>query len=110
MLPIQIVLVLLFIFAILKTAGSYRRGNIKIGELIFWLALWVAASLAVISPDSTTYLAHFLGVGRGADLVNYLALALLFYLVFRLIARVEKIDRNITKIVRNEALEEVEKK
>ncbi len=45
-------------------------------------------------------LAHLLGIGRGADMVMYLGLILIFYLLFKVYVRLEQMDREITQIVR----------
>jgi hypothetical protein len=56
-------------------------------------------------PNFLTKLANFLGIGRGADLVFYLGLLALFFLIFHLYVRLEKIEKNITKIVQADALD-----
>ena len=60
-------------------------------------------------PGSTQFLADRIGIGRGVDLVIYIAIVTLFYLVFRLHMKVELINRQITKVVREKALSEVDK-
>lgn len=104
MLGIQIVLILFFLFALVKVIGRYKAGELSLGWFLFWLVFWICAGAAVVRPDSTSVLAEFLGLGRGADLIIYLALALLFYMIFRLNVRLEKIDRQLTKITREDAL------
>jgi len=103
---IQIVLLLLCLLAIIKVVARYRAGDIVGGWLVFWLVFWILVGVVAYWPDSTMYFARFLGVGRGADVVVYLALALLFFLFFKLMVRVEKIDKNITKIIRKIALDD----
>jgi hypothetical protein len=66
--------------------------------LVFW------------QPESTSYLANILGVGRGADLIIYLSVIVIFYLLFRVFIRLNKIDSEITKITRKDALKNVEEK
>ncbi|MFZ5390886.1 MAG: DUF2304 family protein, partial [Patescibacteria group bacterium] len=39
--------------------------------------------------------------GRGSDLVVYLAVLILFYLVFKMVVRLEKIEQQLTMIVRS---------
>jgi len=71
---------------------------------------WILVGVVAFRPDSTMYFAHLLGVGRGADVVIYLALALLFFLFFKLMVKVERLDKDITKVVRAIALKESDKK
>ena len=106
---IQSLLTIFFIFAIFKVVGRYRAGDLSWRGLVFWLLFWIAAGVVVVMPDSTSYFARIVGIGRGADLVVYVALALLFFMVFRLMVRLEKINRDITKVVRKNALNDVNK-
>jgi len=53
-------------------------------------------------------LAILLGVGRGVDTAMYLSLLLIFYLQFRSFAKIEDMDRQLTRVVRANALREME--
>lgn len=106
MLWIQILFIIFFLFAISRVVLRYRKNELKISEFLFWILFWILAVLFVIAPDSSFYFAKLLGVARGADLIVYLALALLFFLVFKLTVKLEKINREITKITRQNALSE----
>ena len=60
--------------------------------------------VVTIQPNLTARVAELLGVGRGADVIVYASLAALFFIVFRLMVKIEKLNREITKVVRNDAL------
>ncbi len=107
---IQILLILFFLLAIIKVIRRYQGGDLTRRAAFIWILFWVLAGVVVALPDSTFYLAHMLGVGRGADAIVYIALAGLFFLVFRLMVRVERLTKDITRFVRHEALAEAEKK
>jgi len=104
MLYIQIILILIFVLAIIKVIARFRDKNISIGWLVFWLLFWVAGIGIVAVPNSTFYFANMLGIGRGADLVVYLALVLIFFLFFQLLIKIGKMDKEITKLTRKIAL------
>ncbi|GAB1445679.1 hypothetical protein MASR2M41_13940 [Flammeovirgaceae bacterium] len=54
----------------------------------------------VLLPNLTNRIAHFIGVGRGADLLLY-AMVILFYATFiYLYARLRKIEITQTEIIR----------
>ena len=110
MLIIQAALVALFAAIILKTIFRFRAGDLNWKEMIYWLIFWLAATAIVISPDSTFYLANKVGIGRGADLIVYVALVLLFIMVFSLTIKLEKMNRDITKLTRKEALKNDQQK
>ena len=59
----------------------------------------------IIFPDATSFLAHLLGIGRGADLIIYTSLLISFYLIFRLYLALARLEQAITALVRAIALE-----
>lgn len=58
-------------------------------------------------PNTASFIANIVGIGRGADLVVYLAIVLLFVLVFQLHVSHVRLERELTKIVREDALKDV---
>lgn len=109
MMIIQIILVVFFLFILLKVLSRFRSGGLKGKEMVGWVIFWLLAVAVVVSPNSTMVLAKILGVGRGVDAVMYLAMALLFFLVFKIFIHLEKIERQITKLVRQDTLNKTKK-
>ena len=73
------------------------------------ILLFVGAGLFfVLFPDTTTEIAHWVGVSRGADLLFYSAILFLFFLILKLYSRLRKIEQKFTELVRNKSLEEAE--
>lgn len=97
---IQILLSLFIIFALIKVIGRFRAKEVSLGALVFWCLFWLIVLVVVWQPLLSTELANRLGVGRGTDLITYVSIAALFYFIFRLTVRIEKMEKNITKIVR----------
>ena len=104
---IQILLIAFAAFAVVITVVRFRRGATGVSGLVGWLVFWIAVAYVVARPETASAFAHAIGVGRGADAVLYVALVAAFYLIFRLFARIEDIDRRLTKIVREEALKDL---
>lgn len=82
-----------------------RSGLIGPRGAWFWVLFWLLADAAMLRPDSVTVLANHLGIGRGADFVLYVSLAVIFFLLFKLHLKIESIGRDITRVVRKDALE-----
>lgn len=101
---IQYFLILLVLAIIYRTFSRWKQGSLALKEFIFWLCFWAVVSVVVIKPESTNFIANTLGVGRGADMVIYLSIILIFYIIFQVTVKMEKIERNITKIVREMAI------
>lgn len=102
---IQAILSLFLLFAISRVVIQVRQAKLSIGAFLFWSALFIFALAGVLDPHLTTYAAQHFGIGRGADVVIYISIALLFYLIFRLSIALEETRREITELVKKISLE-----
>ena len=66
--------------------------------------IWLAAAGAILVPDATMRLAHLLGIGRGADLVFYIAILAALVVFFLLYLRLVRLEHHLTELVRHLAL------
>ena len=105
---IQILIIAFVLFAVVRAFMQFRQGRLPLGWLIFWMLFWITAGVVAVLPQTTQIAARFVGVGRGADLVIYASLIVLFYLVFRLFIKIEDVEREITRLVRKLALEDID--
>lgn len=62
----------------------------------------------VLYPDRTTQIAHWLGVDRGADLMFYLFMLLVSFLLTHLYARQRELKAQLTQLYREDALRRAE--
>src|SRR5262245_14163333 len=83
-------------------ALSQRLKAPSISWMIFVIS--VLGIVLVIMPELTTYLAEFLGVGRGADLVFYVFIVITLCAVFILHLRIRSNAQTITVLARSIAL------
>lgn len=104
MLAFQIIVDLFCLYAAFRVAQKIKSHSLSLRWGIFWLAFWLCGGLVISLPWTTSLLAARLGVTRGVDLVVYVSVIALFYLVFRLTLKIERQERNITKLVRELAL------
>lgn len=107
---IQIVLLIFIFFFLSRVYLRYREKVITTRTAFFWTIIWIMALVGVLLPGTTTKIASFFSVGRGVDAIIYIALTILFYLVFRIYVMIEDLRRDITTIVRSVALKNIEKK
>lgn len=110
MLFIQFLIIAFAIFVISRIILSFKERKISFKSLLFWLGLWLGISLVVLLPQTTGLLAKVLGIWRGTDAVVYLSVILIFYLIFRIFVKLEKIESNITTIIREIALQDKDRK
>lgn len=110
LLAIQFIIVALAAFAVGGAFRRYLRRELSLRRLLGWTVVWGGATVVVLVPTTSERLAAILGVGRGADVIIYLSVAALFYLQFRLFARVDRLERDITTLTRHAALKDFERK
>ena len=103
---IQILLLAAIAYIIVKTAQKYRISDITVREFFLWICFWLIGAMVVLFPKTTDTVAQFLGIARGADLIVYIGIIILFAGLFFLLVRLERLERDITKIVRKMALDE----
>ena len=89
---------------LLATAAAAGRRAINRRAAFAWSILWLATGVSIARPSLTIVVAHFLGIGRGADLVFYCAILAMFIGFFIIYVRLKRLDRQITILVRNAAL------
>lgn len=106
LLPIQLGFIIFILFAASRAWLRFKGGSLHLGSLVFWIIIWLTATIAVLLPDETTKISQFLGIGRGVDIVIYTAIAILFYLVFRLHVYLEEIRSEISRLIRELALKD----
>ena len=100
----QVFLLAFIAFAASRAVRQFRRGVSGRREVLFWIALWCAAAVVVAWPEFLSRVAGAVHIGRGVDVATYTALVLLFYLLFRIVGRLDRIEQDITRIVSSKAL------
>ena len=91
------------LFALTRVVLRARERKLTWGEMLLWLGVWAVMIGVIFVPEASSSLAGYLGIGRGIDLVMYVAIVLLFYLLFRLYVRMEQLEHGITLLVREVA-------
>ncbi|PIY60708.1 DUF2304 domain-containing protein, partial [Candidatus Woesearchaeota archaeon CG_4_10_14_0_8_um_filter_47_5] len=95
---IQIMAILFALFATSRVILRLRDRKLSTREFIFWMFLWLSVILFAFAPTLPQLFSEFFGIGRPVDLVIYLSILLLFYLMFRLYVRIDQLEQNITKL------------
>ena len=105
----QILIALFALFAITRVVVRARARDIPTVWAIIWTLVWLGAVVVSVLPQTTDLLAARVGIGRGADLLVYISILALFYLVFRLVVKIESMQQETTKLVRSIALKDLDK-
>lgn len=107
--PIQLVLIGVALLGAFRTLRQFKAGLVPPAWLAFWIVFWGGVAFVAISPKITDVAANLVGVGRGADFAVYAAIVLLFALSFKLLMKIEDLERDLTRLVRTLALREERK-
>ncbi len=102
--PIQIVGLIVVAFGILRALMSFKEHKISAKWLVFWLVVWSGVGVVAFVPGVTSQISEPLGVGRGIDLLVYGSILFIFYMIFRIYLRLEALEHNITRLVREIAI------
>ena len=70
---------------------------------------WGAVLFLIWFPEVMGWLGKVTGVGRGVDVLIYLSIIFLFYYVLRQNTKIDKLQKEITKLVREIAKENAKK-
>ncbi len=103
---IKVLLTLGLMFALLY--ANLQQSSTRLLKLAMSVIVLLGTYL-VWFPDRTMTLAHWMGVGRGTDLILYLwiIISIIFILILHL--RVNRLNSTITDLVRHIALNEAER-
>jgi hypothetical protein len=102
---IQLILIGLSALAAILGSVAFRS---KLAYRVIALLLFFMATGFVMFPDTTTELAHSLGVGRGADLLLYVVIFAGVHSFLLLYMRTRRLERHLTELIRANAITKVE--
>ena len=102
----QIFIPLFCIYILFRVILHYRRGTYTLGILIMGILLWGGIALLALFPTLSNGVTKVTGIKSNIDAVVFLALLVLFLFIFRLSLQMEYLRRDITNLVREDALRE----
>ncbi len=101
----QIFAILIVGFFLFRLFWQKQKKSISAWEFWFWLVFWVFAFLAILYLKKLDKFFANLGFSASAiQVLSYFVIIILLYFVFRLRLRIEKIEQNLTKIIREISL------
>lgn len=76
-------------------------------KLISTLFIWISILLISALPNIASFVSSKLGFGDNLNTLIFIGFIVVFLLVFKLLDIIERLERNITEIVRKQALKEI---
>jgi hypothetical protein len=94
-------IVVLLVYLLRSRRNAQSKAWVKVGYVLFV----VAAIYAVVRPDDTTVVANWLGVDRGADLMEYALVIAFLFTTLSAYMRFKDLELRYAQLARAIALE-----
>lgn len=107
---IQELLALIVIFLFLGRLGwQLYKQQIPQGQFVFWLFFWLTGGVLIIFlKEIDTFVAKLGFSSSGIQILFYVSVAIIFYFIFRMRLKMEKLESDLTEIIRLVALQSSE--
>jgi hypothetical protein len=103
-------LIRILLLAGLSAIGFFiflRRNRLPLHIMTVFLLLG-AGAISVVVPDIPDRVAHFVGVGRGADLVTYMAIVAVMFVLLHYYSKFVELQAKLTELTRQIAIMKTE--
>lgn len=101
----QVIALTLIIIFVWRLFRQKNKKEINQNEFTLWLIFWLIGALAIIFIKQIDKLVEQIGFsGAGINFLLYIAIIILFYLIFKLRLKIAKIDKQLTEIIRKISL------
>jgi hypothetical protein len=104
----QIFGIIIGIIAIIWSILRFRESKMSLGMLTLWIFNWIMIIGISIDPKLTNLFASVTGIGRGLDFILIIGLIGCYYLLFKMYTLIENMEKEITELVREIALQKDE--
>jgi hypothetical protein len=97
------------ILAVIVVSKSYLDFRARVESLqlfLFWAATWLGIVAVALYPKLIDIVIGYFGQGTGVGTFLGMAVVLLFFLVYRIYAKMERLEQIVTKTVQDSALRE----
>ena len=98
---IQIIATIIILIIFYQLVKKFIKDKASLTKIIFWILFWGISLIIIWLPKETIdNIGGIFGVGRGIDVLVYLSIILLFYSNFKQTEKIDKLEKEITKLVR----------
>lgn len=109
----QVILALIAIFFLSVGTARFlkQERSYTLFKFIVTLVIWGGIFTFSVVPSASHLLSRTLGLGDNLNTLIFIGFVGIFIILFKLLSIIERLERNISEIVRKEALEKlIEKK
>ncbi len=95
------IIIIFALFALSRVFVRYKDRQLSNYGLFFWSVLWILVLVITFFPGITDETAKIFGIARGTDSAFFFSILIIFYLVFRLYIKIDKMDKDTTEMAIN---------
>lgn len=108
---VNLALVAVSLLFLISGAVRFFKGEERqtLFKLFAYLVIWGSILTFGLFPQASRSISLFLGFGENLNTLIFLGFVIVFIALFKLVNAVERLERNISEIVRREALEKLER-
>jgi len=100
----KILIIALAVWILLRLLASYTEKRLDLTSFIIWTLVWLGIIATIIHPIWSEQLSKIIGIGKRTDIAFFIAIFLLFYLVFRVYVKITAVESDVTELVKHIAL------
>jgi hypothetical protein len=96
----------ILLLALLAAIGWFiflKRNRLPF-HIVTMFGLLAAGAVAVVVPQQTDRIAQFVGVGRGADLIIYLVIVAVLFVLIHYFSKFVELEQKVTQLTRELAI------
>lgn len=110
--PVQGVLVLISLFFLGNRIVKYIRKERTqtVFKLLLTIIIWGGILFTSLFPELVHTVSRNLGLGENLNTLIFFGFVVVFVILFKLLSSFESLERQLTELVRKEALKEIFKK
>lgn len=108
----QIILSLISLVFISNQAYKFfkREGGQTFFKFITLELTWIAILILTLMPGLSRSISHALGFGENLNTLIFIGFVLVFIMIFKLLSIIERLENNLSEMVRKEALDDLKRK
>lgn len=105
----RFIIVVVAVFFIFQAIYFFilRKKSFSIFKLITTIIIWSGIGIIALFPDFAYFVSKSLGFGENLNTLIFVGFIIVFAILFKILRLIEKIEREISEIVRKEALKDV---
>lgn len=104
MLLYSLIFPIISVIAIVWFFLRYLKEKNSLLTVLLWTVLWIFVIIFSIFPNASFIFARFFGITRGLDFIIIVVFAVLLYTIFKLYYKLDKLEDDVNKIVKEVAL------